>query len=198
MSGTRLLSAGWVWHPWDAVVFYDVEAALADPKRLDSLADVATNSQNVTLAEESAGAWQSDNCVLLGGSEEAEDPAEAAELAHEPRLHPRGIAVYDVRAKKYISGFTLGEPPGAMMAVGMTHVIAFYRHPKLISLRTGKVLHAWDDLNSGLQTSSISRGLAFPPPPLAMDPLRCRFAVADQEHITIIQLNREILSLQSE
>jgi hypothetical protein len=31
----RLLTAGWVWHPWDAVGWVDVESALADPTVLD-------------------------------------------------------------------------------------------------------------------------------------------------------------------
>lgn len=34
---TRLLSAGWAWHPFNSVGFYDVARALADSKHLDGL-----------------------------------------------------------------------------------------------------------------------------------------------------------------
>ena len=35
-DGTRLLSAGWFWHPWSAVIYHDLAEALPDPKHLDS------------------------------------------------------------------------------------------------------------------------------------------------------------------
>lgn len=41
-GGGHLLSAGWVWHPWDALAVYDVAAVLADPTLLNTLPEVAT------------------------------------------------------------------------------------------------------------------------------------------------------------
>src|SRR4029453_17234961 len=40
-NSTRLLSAGWIWHPVDSVSTYDLKRALADPASLDRLSDSA-------------------------------------------------------------------------------------------------------------------------------------------------------------
>src|SRR5262249_4371873 len=50
-GGKRLLSAGWVWHPWSAVECFDVARALADPRHLDH-GDTLPYSKHVNLAEE--------------------------------------------------------------------------------------------------------------------------------------------------
>ncbi|MCA9678216.1 MAG: hypothetical protein H6708_13395 [Kofleriaceae bacterium] len=178
-SGTGLLSAGWVWHPWDAVVWFDVAACLRDPARLDAL-DGAPHSRNVCLAEESSAAWLDDRHVVVGGSAEPEDPDEVAEVARDhpgPRLHPLGLAVYDVVAGRCVRDVALGYAPGAMMPVGPRHVVTFDDHPRLVDLDAGRVVHAWPHLRSGASVSSIVGNRTEPPPALALDPARHRFAI---------------------
>lgn len=112
-SSKRLLSAGWVWHPWDAVVWFDLAAALNDPALLDAL-EGAAHSRNVCLSEESSAAWLDDERVLLGGSGEEEDPEEAGEIDREhpaQRLRPMGIAVFDIPQQRYSESHVLGYPP---------------------------------------------------------------------------------------
>ena len=41
------------------------------------------------------------------------------------------------------------------MALGKRHVLSLYRHPKLVDLSAGKVVHVWTELQSGLQEGSI-------------------------------------------
>lgn len=185
----RLASAGWVWHPWDAVVWFDIAAAVADPTLLDEL-DGSPTSRNVSLAEECSAAWPSDDRILLGGSPEAEDPEEAAEIDREhpgPRLRPNGLAVYDIPSRAFVRGIDLGYPPGTMMPVGMHHVVTFYGRPRLVSLATAKVVHEWSDIDSGEAISSIVHDRAYPP--LALDPARARFAVASEQGIDVVAID---------
>jgi len=65
--------------------------------------------------------------------------------------------------------------------------ISFYKHPKAIELATGKVVHAWDDLDSGRQVGSIDLGNP-PPPAMAFNPRCGKFAVSNAKGITIISL----------
>jgi hypothetical protein len=189
-AGTLLLSAGWVWHPWDSVVYYDVAEALRDPNHLDQLGNSAPLSRNVGLAEESSACWQTDGRVLIGSSEEGEDQQEVSlAQACEPRLRPRGIAVYDVVSRAYLRAVTLGQAPGVLMPLGESHAVSFCQHPKVVSLDTGEVGERWEDLDTGKQTSSIIWDMKLPP--LAVDPQRRRFAVFGSAGITVVQIDLE-------
>lgn len=187
-AGTRLLSAGWVWHPWDFVLTFDVYEALRDPAHLDDSKLHASGSRNISLAEESSACWQTPDRLLLGASMEPEDgnDEETTRLIGEPRLHPGGLAVYDLVSQRYLRSAALGEPPGTMMPVGESHAICFYRHPKLVSLESGKIVMCWEDINSGNQVSSISCHGEVPP--MALDTENQRFAVFGSDAITVIQI----------
>jgi hypothetical protein len=185
----RLMSAGWVWHPWDAVIWFDIAAAVADPTLLDAL-DGSPLSRNVSIAEECSAAWLSDDRIVIGGSSEAEDPEEAAKIDREhpgPRLRPNGLAVYEISSRAYVQSVDLGYPPGTMMPVGPHHVVTFFRRPRLVALATGQIVHEWNDIDSGEAVSSIVREL--PCPPLALDPIRARFAVTGKQGIDVITID---------
>jgi hypothetical protein len=185
-GGTHLLSAGWVWHPWDAVAFFRIENALADGRHLDGLDGCTPESRHIGLAEEGTACWQTDTRLLIGGTDEAEEPDDAAEAVG-PRLRRRGIAIYDLEEKACVLEAQLAHPPGTMMPVGESHVVSFYDHPRLIALESGDVLAEWPDLPSGKQASSIIRHID-PPPPLALDPANRRFAVAVGAEIVVVNL----------
>jgi hypothetical protein len=185
-TGTRLLSAGWIWHPWDSVVTFDIAEALSNPTVLDNLRGCAPASRHLSMAEESSACWQTPERLLLGASTEQEDLTDKdAVLIGEPRLHPGGIAVYDLVSQTYTQSVTLGEPPGTMMPLRQSHVVCFYRHPKLVSLDSGEVVLRWEDLDTGNQVSSISESARVPP--LALDAENQRFAVFGPAGITVIQ-----------
>ncbi len=187
-DGTRLLSAGWVWHPWSSVVYYDVGEALRDPAHLDDLGNCAPGSRNVGLAEEDSACWQTTERVLLGGSpeEDIRDDEDTEEMPG-PRLHARGIAVYDLTSQTYITSATLGEAPGTLMPIGETHAICFYGHPKLVSLDSGQIVMRWEDINTGKQTSSILSNSHIPP--IAIDVEHHRFAVSGPNGINVVQID---------
>ena len=176
-AGTRLLSAGWVWHPWDAVLYFDLPLALEDPRHLDQIEGSTPHSRHVGLAEESSACWQNNDRLLIAGSEEEEDPEEANEYPDVVRLHPKGIVVYDILQSTCLTSVTLSEPAGTMMPVGPDHVLALFRHPRLISLKDGAVVAEWPKISSGNQRSSICWPLKNRVPPIALDPLHRRVAI---------------------
>jgi hypothetical protein len=191
-GGTRLLSAGWVWHPLNAAVWFDVAAALRDPRTLDVLAG-ATNSRNVSLTEESSAAWLDDEHVLLGGGSEEEDEEEAAEAdaLDTCRPKPNAIAVVDATTGKCSAVIPLGHPPGKMLAVGKEHVLTFFKHPKLVSLRSREVIHEWPEIDSGTVTSSIVTDQPYPV--MALDVEHSRFAILGKEAIDVVQIDPQAL-----
>lgn len=183
-NGSRLLSAGWVWHPWSMVVSFDVERALGDPALLDRGEPVKPHSGY----EEGSACWLNDSCVVVGATTEDEN-LDGDELAPQPNLTPRSLAVYDLGKGVCVKALQLDEPPGTMWAIDNRHILSVYRHPKVIDLVAGKVVRVWTDINSGLQDSSISaraEGEAIPPP-MAFDPERSRFAIANGDRITVIE-----------
>lgn len=116
----------------------------------------------------------------------------------QPRLLPRGIAVYDVTSGTCLRAFQLDQPPGTILAVGRHHVLSLYGHPKLIDLSSGQILHAWTELRSGLQDGSIVWGFneGSKPPPMAFDPVSRRFAIANGHAVTVIEFNHSALNSQ--
>jgi hypothetical protein len=175
------------------VACFEVERALADPHHLDRGEKVSPHSGNVGLAEECSACWLDDDRVVIGASNEAEDPAEVQEAGDAARLLPRGLAVYDLAAGQCLRAVQLAEQPGTILPVGRHHVLSLYRDPKLIDLATGEVLHAWADLSSGLQSSSIIRNDDAKPPPMAFESAGSRFAIADRERIAVIELDLSAL-----
>jgi len=186
-SGTRLLSAGWVWQPWDAVNYFDLDAALRDPSVLDSFDRRAATYRNSSLVEESSACWQDDSRAIVTGGDEGGDDEESAAIDQERKLRRRGVVVYDTSTHSVLSSVVLEQVAGTIMPVGETHVVAFYHHPRLIRLSDGHVEYEWPSIDSGLQTSSIVEQIP-PPPPMAFDPARRRFAIAQDDGIHVIEL----------
>ena len=182
-SGAWLLSAGWVWHPFDSLCLYRIADVLARPEALDDWhgwgESVPTHDGPVSSA-----AFLEPDLLLMSSAKDGdnlgnEDPDALC-------LRPGTVAVYNLAERRYISIGPLEDEAGTLMPLGADHVIGFYDHPKLIHLPTGRVLHRWPDLKTGHQNSSILLGQQDPLPPLALDPTRRRFAVADDETITVV------------
>ena len=189
--GTRLLSAGWIWHPFDSVVHFDIQASLSNPNLLDEGKSLGLYESYRVNCEESSACWLGENCIAVAASSDAEDPTEGEEAPARPRLLPRGLAIYDLSSGECENAFQYDEPLGTIIAVGAHHILSLYRHPKLIEVSTGKILHVWSELQSGLQQSSILRGLddKAAAPPFAIDPGKMRFAIANGKSITVLHFH---------
>ncbi len=184
---TRLLSAGWAWHPWDNVLYFDLAEALRNPSHLDQDETIVPNSFNVCLAEHSSACWQTNDRVLIGASSEEENAHEVIEAnAPELRLRPKGIAVYDLASRAYVKSVVLDQSAGMMMPLGEGHAVCFFKHPRIVSLDSGKTIAQCDDLDTGTQSSSIIWDAKLPV--IAVDPENRRFAVASAKEITVVQV----------
>lgn len=188
--GKRLLSAGWLWHPMSLVACFDVAQALADPRHLD-VRDGLSSSFNPGLAAESSACWLDDDCIAVAASAQPEE--DSVEDDAGPRLRPCGLAVYDVVKRTCLQAFQMDESPGTIIALGKRHVLALYRHPKLVDLSTGKVIHVWSELQSGLQDGSIILDEDAKPPPMVFDPTNKRFAIVNGDTVTVIEFNQSAL-----
>jgi hypothetical protein len=186
-NGRYLLSAGWVWHPWSGVVFYDLDEVLRRPEVLNGLDWCSPTSRHTCFAEEESACWLNDDEALLSGGEEEDlsDPEDAAR--GENRLKPFGLAVFQIHQQAIRSLCVPGDTIGTMMPVGQSHVVAFYKHPRLIRLSDGATELTFPQLASGTQSSSIICSQEVPA--LALDPARRRFAIAQGDDVHVIFLS---------
>jgi hypothetical protein len=190
--GKRLLSAGWVWHPLNVVAWFDVAKALTEPHHLDN-SDAMPHSFNPGLLEESSACWLDDDCMAVATSAEAQQ--DDVEDDDGPQLRPRALAVYDVSKRVCLQALQFDEPPGTILPVGKRHVLSLYRHPKLVDLSNGKIVHVWTELNSGQQDGSIIWALDGDarPPPMAFDAVGKRFAIVNGDTLTVIAFDHSEL-----
>jgi hypothetical protein len=172
-DGEYLISAGWIWHPVDRVRIFSVREALQKPGHLDQYNDLEMPAE---LFEIHAAAFQRSGKILMVGDNGGEPGEEGPYLL---RYNPK-----DSRIELQVA---LREVPGTIMPIGDEHLMGFFEHPKLIEISTGKVIQRWPELRSGNQNSSIIHHIEKLPH-LALDPMRNRFAVADKNEITVIEL----------
>jgi hypothetical protein len=179
-SGRYLMSAGWVWHPFGVIQVFDLEAALSHPETLD-----ARGAFEMPIAGEVQSACWIDDDRLLVATDPTEERVDAPDFDPES-LGQGELACWSISNGNFQFRTPLGRSAGPLMAAG-DYVVTFFEHPRLIHAATGTTEMAWDDLNSGHQTSSIVWHRP-PDPPLALDPARSRFAVADSDGITVVEL----------
>jgi hypothetical protein len=171
-SGKFLLSAGWVWHPLDFVQLFSLAEAVKCAEHLDKAMPMRLPEE---LFEIQSTAFQADNSLLLVGTNESDDAKSSL------------LAQYSVSEDRVSYQCALTTVPGTIMPAGDHYFVGFFEHPKLFEICSGRVVLTWPDIVSGKQDSSIIWHRE-PPPPMAFDPARLRFAVADATGITVIQL----------
>ena len=165
-----LLSAGWIWHPFDTVQLFDIAQALQAPENLDQ--SWSGGLSKAYVGEIHSAAFNGPDLIVFGG--ETED---------ETTTH---LGVYSIQANAILTSCALDFPLGTLMPLG-DEAVSFYESPKLLDLTTGQVLHRWSEISTGRQNSSIVWHIDHVPP-IALDLLNLRFAVAGSEAITVVQL----------
>ncbi len=188
-SGTRCLSAGWVWHPVDDLCVYHTADVLANPSLLDAQGDLEWWGGG---AEDlSSAAFCGEDQLLLVSHRTPEGKTEkqaASRLPSAPwKLFPGTLARYDLKTKTFLSAVLPEEPVGTVYSVGADYALGLYNYPKLIPIDSGRVVRRWPDLSTGKQSSSIIDPIEMPPP-FAWDAKNHRFAVADKNQITVVSL----------
>jgi hypothetical protein len=173
VDGRWLLSNGWVWQPWRVACVYDVARALEQPTYL------STDGEKLDLGD----AWEGEvEAATFVGNR----------LACATSEDQRALALYDMDARRHEGLIELSEPAGTrMMALDDDHLVLFDGHPRVLQLSTGAIVERWDDLEggSGVHAPSVSMTEA-PPPCLATDSVRGRFALGWPERIAVVSLTR--------
>ncbi len=183
-NGKYLMSAGWYWHPLDLVSFYDIQQVLASPALLDAELD---RDLRVGMTEIHSAAFADAETVVFASADlYFDEPDVDEEDKAKFVLQPDQIGCYSLSEKRFLTLAPLAESLGTLMPIGDC-VLGFYEHPKLVEVASGEIVARWLDLKTGNQNGSIGRNLDQLPP-LALDPAKKRFAMADGEQITIIQL----------
>lgn len=177
------LSAGWVWHPVDALVVYSLDDAIRDPKILDDLGLFLPQPTEISSAT-----FIDERYVVISTSDETF--ADEKELSEENVLHPNSITVWDIAESRIVSQAPVTEPVGTLMAIDSHFVVGFHKNPKIIDTRTGEIVACLEEIDSGIQTSSIIHHLDYIHP-LALDPRHKRFAIANSEEVIIVQIESE-------
>jgi hypothetical protein len=184
-DGRYLLSAGWIWHPVEGLVVFDLQRGLTEPASLDR---DALFSFGYIGFEIEAAAFSSGGIVVLATSD-ALDELDNDYSEFTRGIGPRELVRYSPAERKILSRAHTSEPVGTIMPVGPEgeFTVGFFEHPKLFDARTGEVVARWADLRTGRQAGSIIHGIE-PPPPLALDTNGSRFAVGGSDGITAVLL----------
>lgn len=174
-DGRYLLDAGWFWHPRCGACVFDVNQASDSPSAiLENAAFSATN--------------EIDSAAFLGNTHlvVSSAPEDSGGKPQPNDLRPKQLGVWSLADRRWELKIDLSEPTGIIMP-WKEWIVSFYGHPKLVERATGRIVHRWDQVFSGKQVGPINLGDP-PPPPMAIDGQRGRFAVADSKKITVVAL----------
>jgi hypothetical protein len=178
-SNQWLISAGWFWHPFDVLRLFSLAETISNPTSLDD-SDVFPHQQ----VEVSTAVFAGSNKLLLSTSDETFSDGDY----QENEFKPKSLGVWDIEAKRICSMVDTAEPAGTLMPINDEFAVSFYKHPKIVNLRTGEITCRMPELNCGDQTSSIIHHIDALPP-LAIDAANNRFAVATSDQIVVVHVD---------
>jgi hypothetical protein len=178
-DGRHLLVAGWVWQPYGIVQVFDLEAALADPAALDG--DGVLPYRAIDGEVESACWLDADRVVVAAHPDEPSD-------GDEPEALCQGqVGVWSLATGGWLSRADIGGNLGTMIAVSGDRIVSLYGHPRLVDPVTGEVVAEWPQVDTGRRSGSF--GVTHvPTPTAAVHPDGTRLAVAQPDHLAVIQL----------
>jgi hypothetical protein len=179
-SGKKFFSAGWVWHPFDTLALYDLDQALNNPTLLDKVE--CEGLENWSGEVNSATFLDDDHLVLAENSDSVRYGEDATGQT------PGTIGILSLKEGRLLSKCCHDPAAGIMMPIDQEHIITFYQHPKIVHLPSGRIVASRPEIHTGVATSSIIHHHA-PTPPLALDPERKRFAVAQGKEIVVVTVS---------
>ncbi|TDP91851.1 hypothetical protein [Labedaea rhizosphaerae] len=178
-SGRYLLSAGWIWQPFDCLAVYDLHRALDEPGTLDDTSGGVVDLERFHSADISGACFVGDDLVV-SSADEPSDPGEPGNLGK------GSLARYSMEERRFTWQVRLPEPAGDLIPLG-EHVLAVHKHPRLYDAANGDLLAEWPDLPTGDAITSIVWAETFAGPArVAVD--GTRFAHTDGERVTVVDL----------
>ena len=175
-NGQYLISAGWVWHPYDVLAVFDLKKVFSDPNTLDA----HTLGPHVG-AEVSCARFMTDSRLLVSTSDEEPLDDEADQV-----LPPNYVGAYNLEIEKFDHMWKQPVPMGNLMPIDGQNAWDFLGYPKVVSLVTGEEIAHVKTVDSGMQNSSIihhHKNL----PAIAVSEDRTKAAVASGDQIAILE-----------
>jgi len=175
-DGRYLVSAGWVWHPVDTVVVFDIARALRDPSHLDGDGVCET-----IFADECSVAFSATGDLLVGCA--GYDVGDGDD--------PPCIKRFRLPGRDSVETIALDVKPGSLMPVGDDLAFSFFDMPRLLDLRTGVCLKSWPDVPLNVHMGATAHPVTENRITIAPDAAGRRFAVADGKSIRIFQIEND-------
>lgn len=178
-GGTRLLSAGWIWHPEDSVSTWSIDDALADSRALDPIGP----PDDMGRWPLSSAVFVDEDRILVSSNPDEDDYS----YVENPSFRPGSLGVFNLRTDAFESITKAEETVGNMLWLGDGLVVGFFQTPRVFDVTTGRIVYKWPEIASGSQSSSIINHLG-PLPIIECDPIKRRFAVASERGIDVVVL----------
>jgi hypothetical protein len=144
-DGTYLMSKGWVWHPLDVVVVFNIKECINNPKMLDA----PQIRPDTGAVEVCTASFIDDNTVVIGSSDEFVDEEDIDQLP------PKHICLWDLKTNQLSKPVKVNGDFGNLFAINNNYAWDLFGFPKIIDLRTGEIIDQDKEINSGKQQSSI-------------------------------------------
>ncbi|MGW6709336.1 hypothetical protein ACWGDE_31240 [Streptomyces sp. NPDC054956] len=178
-DGRRLLSAGWVWHPFGEVWVFDLAEALAGAAELDGWGRVSYPEG--VEGEVVAACWLDGARVAVATGDESLD--EEAPVT----LGPQEIGVWSGAEERWTHRSRLGFTAGTLLACGGDRVVSLCGHPRLVDATDGTVVAEWPEVPVPRRVGSY--GVTHVPTPVAaLHPDGTRLAIALETGIAVLDL----------
>jgi hypothetical protein len=183
-SGTRCLSAGWIWQPWDYLAVIDLEKGLTDPIALDEYFCPEVHGQI------SSASFLDDHKILISVHEEGSEQENEADLYSLEEVGPeilpsRHCGIFDLEKNTWIKRARTALVLSNMQIINKDYAWDFYKFPKVINLNTGEIVDSCPDIFSGDQYSAfLIKGERQPA--LAFSEDRKKMAVGLEKGIAVL------------
>lgn len=147
-DGRYLMVCGWIWHPLDQVELFEVNECLNNPFLLDRstiFPDFGTGINSASFID--------NNRILIASSDDQPFDDEVP-----PVLPQKHIAIWNFVANEITSPVKIDYEIGNLFAINEKLAWDMFKFPKIINLETGELKSKMEEINSGLQVSSIGMG----------------------------------------
>ncbi len=178
-SNTKLINAGWVWHPVGILEIYDLQKAIKDNTLFDRpKSDFPINTE-VCSAE-----FLDDDLLIISSSDE--QPFDDEDLNDKINLNSKQLGIFSIKQNAFVKKINVDFKLGTQIPIDENFVIDLYEYPKLIDLNSGEIKQRFKDINSGKQDLAIIHHIDCVPP-IAIDRLNKRIAIANRNKIELLE-----------
>ncbi|MEJ2901505.1 hypothetical protein WAE58_03675 [Pedobacter panaciterrae] len=162
-----LMVCGWAWHPVDTVELFEIEECLKNPQLLDK----SFLYPNFGTEINSASFIDNDRILIASTDEEPFDDEVP------PLLPQKHLAIWNFIKNEITSPIKVNGEFGNLFAINERQAWDMFKFPKIINIQTGEIESKLEEIDSGLQTSSIIYGDIEKPPQICFNRETSQIAV---------------------